>query len=443
MVKRVSRHLRRGLRRLLWSGILITTCQLLAVPVFAEEASDVETIALTDSQRALNNEAIMAMQQSPPDVDKAIQLLEAALMAGPEVDLLYMTLGRALQLADDCDRALEALENADRAPSAKGVSRDDIQTRVSTYLQNLEQSCPAHLLVECEEDAVTLSAEGIDELRCNTVAQVTPGDLRIKADIDGMSMETTVSLVGTRTSNITVDTTAPQQPSPARSDTSSSKTISPRPQGLDAEVVLPLGNYAIQSSDGAMDLGLLLGVSVAGEATVPVGDQWALQGRFGIGYDHGIPFGVRRLSHASDRFKIGYRSLNFSGEARTWMRRFALGMAVENRRQFVEFHRARREASVLLIGPTITRMRSVTLGGRQGHWLWSLRWMPLGHGRLNTVALSGQLKLGRWIYGLEYSSLQGKDIGSPLRNGEYWSFRIGMDLSELFGDTSKPELERR
>ncbi len=463
---------------LLWSNV--------AFAEEDEEFDDVEEVELTDTQLELYNDAVVGMQESPEDADKSVSLINAALVAGPEANLLYVSLGRAYQLMGDCDSAFEAFETAVDKPGVEGIPEQQIRVRLRSYIDELEDECLSQLTVECADPQTELFAEGIDELICDTPAEAPPGSYRVEAEVEDMSTAVNVTLRGGREATVEIgldgrlrrynraleradsrveravedgesahrraederrEREAREREAAAREDevTDAAEEEFVDMTGLHYQIVVnvPFGGYTIQSRDGALDIGLLVGGSTNAHVGYALNNAIGFEGRLQLGYSRGLPLAVKYLDDMRDNHEISYRSFDFGLEARTWLEFFGLGLFVEHRAQSLVFHTERYGSPATVAGPTVTLSGSgITRGSGEGYGQFSVRWAPLIHGDLGDFTVAAEVATGYAMIGLEYRTLMGAEEGeSPVRAGEVLMLNLGFRFANMhLSESTSPEL---
>ncbi|QDG54314.1 tetratricopeptide repeat protein [Persicimonas caeni] len=115
-----------------------------------------------DEQRKLNNEAVVALGDG--EYTRAISLLEQSLHMG-EMDVVYLNLGRAYQLAGRCEDAEAALLEVEGAPVSKGVPEGFVADKTQQYLEEVRTTC---------EPDVAHSAPTDDDVQQGVGVRVAP-----------------------------------------------------------------------------------------------------------------------------------------------------------------------------------------------------------------------------------------------------------------------------
>lgn len=170
---------------------LILTAQLVLTPAAFAQRGVVE---LSKEQAKLNNEAISALAAQPADAQKAMKLVEAALLLEPKGNVLFLTLGRAQQLAGQCIAAGQSFESALTAPAVKSVDRDGVTRRIEQFRAEMKVNCPGTVTVHCSNDELELQL-GDHKMRCGATQDVAPGQYNLVGMIGSrMVLEQTVTV---------------------------------------------------------------------------------------------------------------------------------------------------------------------------------------------------------------------------------------------------------
>ena len=143
-------------------------------------------IELTDEQLELNNKAVEALNSGRPEV--AIDYMRAAIRErdaqGTRGDILFLTLGRAYQLRDDCDRAREHFATVELEPHVRGVPRDFVPKKLAQYRADFERLCSAQLSVSCEDAnaEISINEDALGRV-CGTTIKLKPGPYTLRATV--------------------------------------------------------------------------------------------------------------------------------------------------------------------------------------------------------------------------------------------------------------------
>ena len=469
MVMQMSKQLR-------WRGALALAVLMAGMgPAVAAadegDESEPAAVELTERQLELNNDAIMALREDPPDTERAISLTRAALVSGEEANLLYVTLGRAYQVAGMCDEAFEALEAAEGAPNVVGVAEEQIRARLRTYVDDLEEACPSTLVVHCADPETQLFAEGIGAIECDTEVAATPGEYRVEASVEDMSTTVNITLRGGRDASVEIGLDGRRRRGGRALERALSRTeraleVSVREQlrafeerqqeddedeelpmlppvaeeeelppmeGFHYQTVLnvPFGAYTVQAGDGAVDAGLVVGGGLQAQAGWAFTEALGIEGHFRFAYRHGLPLAVKYLEDQQERHEISYRSLDFTGDIRTWLEFFGLGFFVDYRRQKMVFPDGEFYSPATLLGPSLTLSAGGIARGQRDYRELTVRWAPLGAGDLSMFSASAQFATGYAIFGIEAAQLTGRQPDSAVRGGEYLMVNLGVRVAGL------------
>lgn len=124
-----------------WLFCLLICAVFIASPAHAQEAETDEGMQFvepTAEQAELNDRAVRALSNG--DHVKAISLLEEANYLG-ELNITYLNLGRAQQLAGRCDKARQALAVVPNAPKVEKPPPGLIEAKAEEFLAELEETC--------------------------------------------------------------------------------------------------------------------------------------------------------------------------------------------------------------------------------------------------------------------------------------------------------------
>ncbi|MGM0558623.1 MAG: tetratricopeptide repeat protein [Myxococcota bacterium] len=121
-------------------------------------AGERETVEPTDEQARLNDQGVRALGEE--DYVKAISLLEEARYLG-ELNITYLNLGRAYQLAGRCEKARESLQKVFAAPKVEKPPAGLIESKAREFLEVLESTCPAESSKSDGQDRSSTRTAGI------------------------------------------------------------------------------------------------------------------------------------------------------------------------------------------------------------------------------------------------------------------------------------------
>lgn len=452
---------------------LLTVLLVLWLPsvVTAQEG---EGVTLREVQLSLNNQAIQAMQQDPPDPAAAIRLAEAALVSGPEANVLLLTLGRAHQLAGNCGEALAVFERVDQAPDVVGVRRDQVRGRLLAYRTEIEEGCEGTLVVRCRDGETELSAEGIPLLTCDTPLQLMPGRYEIEARLMDISTQVETAVTGGRQTELSVGLGGPQwratqavdqaarqveravltainaaERALAQLESEADRSVSdpaialPTPVEL-AEtkedegshrlhlVVAPLfGGYAVQAIDGAANGGLLYGGDLEVSYGVGLTSFLGVEALLGADVGFSYPLNIKFIERYEEEMQIGLTTWSVTGELRTWFEFLGVGLFLNHRTHFLHFFSRRQSNEAMVFGPTVSLSGSA-LARQDGYLEFRARWGLLIDGGLSNLSFSLKYGAGLANVGLEYTTMAASsDINEPLRRGELLFLTLGFRVPGL------------
>jgi len=197
------------LEKCAFSTLVLLALMLSPMLAYAQDEPPPE-IELDKRQIELNNEAVQALGQDPPNTAKAIELVQAALVLGSEADLLFLTLGRAHQLAQECKEANETFDRVESAPRVKGLPREFVKVQLRKYRQELRQTCPGTLEVVCKPETLELTLKD-EPFPCGQAVELTPGSytIRAKNPETGASVSLQAEVVGMADKSTTIELAGP------------------------------------------------------------------------------------------------------------------------------------------------------------------------------------------------------------------------------------------
>lgn len=185
------------MKRSKWMA-LVATVAILCTPVLvdADEGDD----ELTSKQQALNQDGVTAIDAG--DYDEAISYLETSLELG-ERNVTHANLGRAYQLAGDCEQADEHFEKASDAPAVEQPTPDQIAGAIERYRRDMADDCPGYLEVECKPPEIELFIDGEGPDECHSdPRELMPGTYELRGEYDNQITETTVAVAALETSRV-------------------------------------------------------------------------------------------------------------------------------------------------------------------------------------------------------------------------------------------------
>lgn len=168
-------------------------------------------VKLTDEQININNKAVRLLAQEPPQTLQAIEIVQAALVLGEKGDLLYLTLGRAHQLAGQCEQAKVEFESATNAPGVEGVPDDFVSRQLVDYRDQMKMGCDGHVIVECVPDTLEL-AVGERALTCNERSPLAPGShtVEVRNPKSGAKLSIQVQIIGAQDTRSRIELADPE-----------------------------------------------------------------------------------------------------------------------------------------------------------------------------------------------------------------------------------------
>lgn len=162
---------------------------VLVVGLFGSVAHAQESgkVTLTEEQLRLNNRAIRAIQQDPPDVARAMKLVQAARLLGEANRLVMLTEGRVHHTAGRCTAAEKAYSDAGALPGVVGVPDDALRARGKSYREELSE-CFGSIVINCEQPASTrVEIAGLARAQCGSNHRVDPGSHTLSVWFDGQA----------------------------------------------------------------------------------------------------------------------------------------------------------------------------------------------------------------------------------------------------------------
>lgn len=146
----------------------------------------IKQVELTAEQIELNNKATSALNEKKYEI--AVDYMRAAIrdrgVPGQRGNLLFLTLGRALQLQDRCEEAEEQFAIAAREPQVVGVPPDFVPKKLKEYRDETPDICSAHLTIECVDANARISInQAAPEALCGKKLPLPSGAYRIHATV--------------------------------------------------------------------------------------------------------------------------------------------------------------------------------------------------------------------------------------------------------------------
>jgi hypothetical protein len=174
---------------------------------------------MSERQIALLNEANRSLAEEPPDLELARTLLEKALGQGERFDILLLSLGRTMQLLDECRDARQLFDEMSTAPHEPSVPRAALEDLRQDYASQMSTHCSAWLTVTCETNETILNVEG-DPLRCGQPIKLSAGTYTVSASLGSVRENYEVEVQGgeERTLHVEMSEKQPAEPKAKVSD---------------------------------------------------------------------------------------------------------------------------------------------------------------------------------------------------------------------------------
>ena len=404
----------------------LLSCLLCAGSAQLAHAQDAAppTVQLTEEQITLNNRAVKRMAETPPKLEEAIRLTQAALVVGEKGDLLYLTLGRAFQLQGECARAEEEFARALEARRVEGLPQKYIRSQITLYRKELAERCEGTLMVQCEPQDLDLTLDG-GALVCQQATPLAAGSYEVIATnpLTGSSVSVQAVIVGMQTTTTTIKlagptpvatSAVPEAPADIAGEPELSQPVRPVPAAPGERAVIikglvgaPLGycRTRVESSPmglpaSATDGAICYGVRAEASFIKPLGEHFAL----GL-----APSAQALMAHGlgeQGREPVTLRGFDadLGLQALTWSRRIGLEVAggVRARRAVVDGQEA-GDAMALLLGPGVLLNFGELMGGVDTLGV-SMRWRPLLDAGLSARAVVGRGPVAVWF---AYESWEG------------------------------------
>lgn len=443
-----------------------------------------EVVELNEEQFELYNRALDLLDEEPPETSEAIRLLESALIAGREANLLYLTLGRAQQLAEECEDALETFEEVEVAPLVAQVPKEQVLARLHNYRSEIESECDGTLFVECRDPETELATDDVDELVCNEPMAVEPGHYEIEATLQEVSTMASVDVVGGRRGQAYIDLDLEERrrinarnvatefvddsvgyaddehyresvrleiEAERGREITEEELIEELPEdrrpvpeepSLEAGYVATqlsaspvFGGYAVQAGDGFADGGILYGATGHLYGGFGITDSIAVDLRLGGAYldSHALGF---KDDGFDDGGTIHWTATRLEAQAQAWLEVFGLGGFVEYRRHILEYEDgATPSRAAVIAGPALTLSQTNILRDDR-YLLFQARWGLLGDGDIDVVTVRMEHGVGYAVIGAEFGTLVSIDdnVGDAgfLRGGEFGMLTLGFRIAQLF-----------
>jgi len=193
-----------------WMLGALLVCWILPAMVAGVGEAVAQPVALSETQKALNEKGVLAIIDG--EFDRAIGLLLSSLALG-ETNVTYLNLGRAYARNGDCVEALDAYAKAETAPAVEAPSAAEVLQVLERYRSEVDmEKCPARVTLECEPATLRVEIDGGDAMACPTVPlKLAAGPHYFRAVYRERAAELEVELAPAevRTLRLVVDTSAP------------------------------------------------------------------------------------------------------------------------------------------------------------------------------------------------------------------------------------------
>ena len=131
-----------------------------------QTAQDSQTLALTDEQLTLNNQAVEAVNYR--QFEKAEQLFKAMLQI-QEVNIIWMNLGRTYANQNKCPEAADAYAKVATSPKSSDFPSDLIDATTADFLSDLKIKCSASISLACrQEESTVIVLDSGEERACSS-----------------------------------------------------------------------------------------------------------------------------------------------------------------------------------------------------------------------------------------------------------------------------------
>ncbi len=184
------------------ASLLIAAAALLlmAQPAAAQDEVFLEP---TEEQIALSRQALEAFKDK--DWDRAIEIYQQVIDLAP-LNSAYASLGYAYFKAGQCELAIEAFDQAELAPKVSNPPPEKVAELLAGYRTRLYETCPGTVIVQCEQEGVQISVDGLPPNPCTGNALfLLPGDHTITGTLGQQRTTQDVTVLSMSTITITVD----------------------------------------------------------------------------------------------------------------------------------------------------------------------------------------------------------------------------------------------
>lgn len=168
----------------------IVLMMVLAIPTAA--VADEPDADITDRQQTLNEQGVEAIDAG--DYERAIEVYEASLELG-ELNIIHANLGRAFQLAGQCEEADEQFRKALQAPSVEQPPPEMIEEAIENYRDTMDDECPGTVELDCDPADMEVYIDGDGPEQCHPdPREMMPGDYGFRGEVDEQSVEESVTV---------------------------------------------------------------------------------------------------------------------------------------------------------------------------------------------------------------------------------------------------------
>lgn len=166
-------------------------------------AGDSELIEPSEGQLDLNERGVDSIAEG--EFERAIRLFEASLDLG-ELNVTHTNLGRAYQHAGECEKAEIHFAKALDAPRATEPTPDQIKTAIAAYREEMEETCPGHLDVECSPEEIAVFIDGEGPRACTEEPHpLYPGRYEVVGEYAEHEVSETVDIAAMTTHTVELD----------------------------------------------------------------------------------------------------------------------------------------------------------------------------------------------------------------------------------------------
>ena len=227
----------------------------------------------TEAQSELYHRAHAAFEAG--DYATATSLLRSALELG-ELNILYLSLGRALYREHRCREADDAYLKALSAPAVSEPAPSEVAAKVETYRADLTKSCPGTLVVRCRPPNMRMSVDEQPAQRCaEKPIELPPGDHVIAGEERGRSVKRLVRIEAMHESEVTLELPVMKRAPAARRPTTE-REAEPSPLPIVGGAVAGIGAAALIAAV-IIDVPVLDSAIEDFEASAQSGDGRALE----------------------------------------------------------------------------------------------------------------------------------------------------------------------